>query len=160
VGQGTRFTVHLPCAPDVPAPRYRTLDASPRRLEVETVLVCDDDDDVRKLFVDVLGLRGYRILQAENGKRALEAAARHEGPIHLLVTDLVMPEVGGIELAAELRKRHPGLRVIYVSGYTEDAARLSVPLGPDTRFLAKPFLPGDLTRAVVAMLEQGAVKSG
>jgi len=153
VGQGTRFTVHLPCAPDVPPPRYRTLNATPRRLAVETVMVCDDDDDVRRLFVDVLNLRGYRILEARQGRHALDVAAEHEGPIHLLITDLVMPELGGIELATELRKRDPTLRVIYVSGYTEDADRLAEPLGPNTRFLAKPFLPGDLTRVVFGMLE-------
>jgi CheY-like chemotaxis protein len=156
LGEGTRFTVHLPCARDLPAPRYQAVDAAPRRLEGETVLVCEDDDDVRRLLVDVLNLRGYRLLEARNGSDALVVAARCEGPIHVLVTDLVMPELGGIELATQLRKRDPALRVIYTSGYTEDADRLSDPLGPNTRFLAKPFLPGDLTRAVFAMLEQGA----
>ena len=65
-----------------------------------------------------------------------------------------MPEMGGIELATELRKRYPGMRVLYVSGYTENADLLSAPLGPDTHFLPKPFLPGDLTRAVTAILER------
>jgi signal transduction histidine kinase/ActR/RegA family two-component response regulator len=154
VGMGTRFTVHLPCAHEFPAPRYRVVDAPPRNLDVETVLVCDDDDDVRRLLVDVLNLRGYRILEARQGRHALDVAAQHNGPIHLLVTDVVMPQLDGIELATALRNRDPGLLVIYMSGYAEDADRLSDPLGPHTRFLAKPFLPGDLTRAVFAMLKE------
>ena len=156
VAEGTRFTVYLPRAGVVPAPRYTTVIAPPNEIQFETVLVCDDDGDVRKLLVDVLSLRAYHILQARNGKHALEVAAAHGGPIHLLVTDLVMPDVGGIALATELRRKHPALRVLYVSGYTDEADLLSEPLGPDTQFLAKPFLPGDLTRAVTAMLERRA----
>jgi PAS domain S-box-containing protein len=155
-GEGACFTVHLPRATGIPAPRYASVAAAPRDIDFETVLVCDDDEGVRRLLAEVLGLRAYRILQASNGKQALEVARHHRGPIHLLVTDLVMPEIGGMELAAELRRRDPALRVLYVSGYTEDAATLSEPLAPNTRFLAKPFLPGDLTSAVFSMLEQRA----
>jgi PAS domain S-box-containing protein len=151
---GTKFTVYLPRARDVPVERYAAESAQPQDLQFETVLVCDDDDDVRKLLVDVLSLRAYRILQARNGKHALEIAGAHDGPIHLLVTDVVMPELDGVALASALRRAHPALRVLYVSGYTDDAAILSAPLGPDTQFLAKPFLPGDLTRAVIGMLER------
>jgi DNA-binding NtrC family response regulator len=155
-GQGARFTVHLPRASGIQPPRYASVAAAPRDIDFETVLVCDDDEGVRRLLAEVLGLRAYKILQASNGKQAVEVAGRHRGPIHLLVTDLVMPEMGGMELAAELRRRDPALRVLYVSGYTEDAATLSEPLGPNTCFLAKPFLPGDLTSAVFSMLEQRA----
>lgn len=93
------------------------------------------------------------VIEARNGKQALERAAAHEGRIHLLVTDLAMPELGGVELAAELRRRYPGLHVLYVSGYSENAELLSEPLGRDTHFLAKPFMPGDLTRAMFSLLE-------
>jgi CheY-like chemotaxis protein len=79
---------------------------------------------------------------------------KHEGKLHLLVTDVAMPGMGGVELAAELRKTHPSLAVLYVSGYTENATLLSAPLGPHTYFLAKPFLPGDLTRLVSSIIEQ------
>jgi PAS domain S-box-containing protein len=154
VGTGSRFAVYLPRSQAAPPPRYATVEAVPRDITVQTVMVCDDDDDVRTLLAALLRLRAHDILQARNGKHALEVAAAHPGPIHLLVTDLVMPEVGGLELAAELRRRHPGLRVLYVSGYTEDAAALSEPLGPHTQFLAKPFVPGDLTRVVFKMLER------
>jgi two-component system cell cycle sensor histidine kinase/response regulator CckA len=156
VGRGTTFTIHLPHG-TVPAPvRSLVEDAPPRDARFETVLVCDDDEDVRELLVAVLGLRAYSILKANNGKHALEVARQHQGRIHLLVTDVAMPGLGGIELAAELRKRDPTLKVLYISGYTDDADRLSAPRGPGTHFLPKPFLPGDLTRAVSSILEDAA----
>ena len=122
----------------------------------ETVLVCDDDDDVRELLTRVLGLRAYSVLSARSAREALEIVRRQEGKVHLLVTDVAMPEMGGIELAAEVRKAHPSLAVLYISGYTENAALLSAPLGPNTYFLAKPFLPGDLTSLVSSILERPA----
>ena len=145
VGEGTSFIVYLPRGQG-PAQetRYSAEPVPPRDLRVETVLVCDDDDDVRKLLIDLLGFRAYRVLEARNGRQALERVRAHQGPIHLLVTDLVMPELGGVELAAQLRQRDPGLRVLYVSGYAQNVELLSEPLGPTTHFLAKPFLPGDL----------------
>jgi PAS domain S-box-containing protein len=154
LGEGTTFTVFLPHGSEPLAPHYAAVDAAPRDIFIRTVLVCDDDEDVRRLLVDVLRLRAHAVLHASSGARALEVAACHDGPIDLLITDLVMPGMGGIELATELRQRRPALRVLYVSGYTEDTATLSEPLGPHTRFLAKPFLPGDLTRAVFSILEE------
>jgi PAS domain S-box-containing protein len=153
VGDGTTFRVFLPRGQNRPKTRYSAEPVPPRDLALETVLLCDDDDDVRRLLVDVLGFRAYHVIEARNGKQALERAAAHAGRIHLLVTDLVMPELGGIELAQQLRLRHPALRVLYVSGYSENAELLSEPLGRHTLFLAKPFLPGDLTRAVFSLLE-------
>jgi two-component system cell cycle sensor histidine kinase/response regulator CckA len=154
VGFGTTFTILLPRAQVVAAPARPVVEiAPPMNTSFETVLVCDDDDDVREMLVGILRLRGYPILTARNGRHALEVARAHQGPIHLLLTDLAMPEIGGIELGAELRKRDRGLKVLYISGYTEDADLLSMPLGADTHFLPKPFLPGDLTRTVFSILE-------
>jgi CheY-like chemotaxis protein len=153
VGAGTTFSIYLPRANEAcPKARYATEPAPPRSVDFETVLVCDDDEGVRKLLLDVLEFRAYTILEAKNGRHALEVAERHRGPIHLLITDVVMPELGGVELATELRKAHPDIAVLYLSGYTEEPQQLSVPLGPRTRFLAKPFLPNDLTSAVFSML--------
>jgi hypothetical protein len=116
--------------------------------------VCDDDDDVRKLLSGILRLRGYTILEARSGKHALSVAAEHRRPIHLLITDLVMPELGGLDLASAMRTRNPALRVLFVSGYTDQADLLADTLRPHARFLAKPFAPGELTRAVFALLER------
>jgi CheY-like chemotaxis protein len=158
LGEGTTFTIHLPRGSHTMEARsYTAVDGTPREVPFETVLVCDDDDDVRRLLVEILRLRAYTILEARTGKHALEIAAAYRAPIHLLVTDLVMPELGGVDLAAEMRKRDPALRVLLVSGYTERDDVLSQPYGPHTRFLAKPFAPGELTRAVFALLEAPAV---
>ena len=157
VGEGTTFTVYLPRATELPdAPRYASQPAVPDAPAFETVLVCDDDDGVRQLISDVLSLRAYRVLSAKNGRHALSVAEAHEEEIHLLVTDIVMPEMGGIELAQLLKERHPQLRVLLVSGYSEDPLALSAPRAPHTHFLAKPFAPGDLTRLVCTILEQRA----
>lgn len=153
VGKGTRFTVLLPRAGTVvkhtPPPRY---EAQPQPIRFETVLVCDDDDDVRQLLVDLLRIRAYQVLEARDGLHALAVAAAHGGSIDLLITDLVMPEFGGAELSRRLRAHHPKLRVLYVSGYTEDSEVLSGALDEGTMFLSKPFLPGDLVGKVNALL--------
>jgi two-component system cell cycle sensor histidine kinase/response regulator CckA len=94
------------------------------------------------------------VLSADDGRHALELAARNGGPIDLLITDVVMPGLGGQELARELRQVHPGLRVLYLSGYTDDVASLSQTLDERTRFLAKPFLPAQLTQLVASLLER------
>jgi CheY-like chemotaxis protein len=155
MGAGTTFSIYLPRGSELrPKTRYAAEPAPPRSVDFETVLVCDDDEGVRKLLLDVLEFRAYRILEGRNGRHALEVAERHRGPLHLLITDVVMPELGGVELATELRKLHPDLAVLYLSGYTEEPQQLSVPLGARTRFLAKPFLPGDLTSAVFSLLER------
>jgi signal transduction histidine kinase/ActR/RegA family two-component response regulator len=154
VGRGTVFTILLP-----PSRENRTTarpkpeSAPPKTSHFETVLVCDDEPDVRELVARVLGLRAYTVLSAGSGAEALSIAGRHQGPIHLLVTDVAMPEMDGIRLASELRKVHRQVAVLYISGYTENAEKLSVPRGPNTHYLAKPFLPGDLTSLVSSILE-------
>jgi len=159
-GAGTTFTVLLPRARVSAAVVPSAIpDHSPVTSRYETVLVVDDNDDVRALLVGILRLRAYEILTARNGRHALAVAADHPGPIHLLLTDVAMPELGGIELAQALRETRPALKVLFTSGHTEHAEVLSSPLGPDTHFLPKPFMPGDLTHAVVALLE-GAPPSG
>ncbi|HVY29551.1 MAG TPA: ATP-binding protein [Polyangiaceae bacterium] len=151
--RGTTFKIYVPKARDIkPRPHYAVAQVPPPAAAFETVLVCDDDEGVRKLLLDILEFRAYKVLEATNGLHALELAREHDGPIHLLITDLVMAKLGGVELAAELRKTRPELAVLYISGYTEQPELLAVPLGPRTQFLAKPFLPGDLTSAVGSML--------
>lgn len=162
VGRGTRFTVLLPRADaadknDEEPPKAAAL---PELVRFETVLVCDDDDDVRQLLVDLLRIRAYQVLEGRDGAHALEVAAAYAGDIDLLITDLVMPEFGGVELARRLRARHPKLRVLYVSGYTDDRQLLSGELEAGTLFLSKPFMPADLVCAVSSLLvEPGSTPS-
>jgi two-component system cell cycle sensor histidine kinase/response regulator CckA len=158
---GTTFTVLLPRASAIErrasAPRVE----APRPLpHFECLLVCDDDDEVRELLASVLRIRAYKVLEARNGQHALEVAAKHGGPIDLLITDLIMPELNGTQLAAELRKIQPDLKVLFISGYTQDEKVLSGSLDPGAQFLAKPFLPGELARAVHGMLAIGDDVSG
>jgi CheY-like chemotaxis protein len=155
VGVGTTFDIYLPRARELPAPpRYAAESAPPRELAFETVLGCDDDEGVRQLIADVLGFRAYSVLQANSGAQALELSKRHPDRIHLLITDLVMPGLSGVALARELRARDPSLKVLYISGYSDDPAGLTATLGEHAHFLAKPFLPGDLTQAVCSILEK------
>jgi CheY-like chemotaxis protein len=103
------------------------------------VLLAEDEDAVRNLAMYLLRHCGYQVLVASSGTEALEVAARHAGPIHLLVTDVVMPKMGGRQLAEALRPTHPGLRVLYLSGYTDDAMLRRGVLEPGAAFLEKPF---------------------
>ena len=153
MGKGTTFTIYLPHATVPPRERAVVEEPQLRNGSWETVLVCDDDDDVRKLVVEVLRLRAYTILSARSGEHALEVARKHGGPIHLLVSDLAMPGLGGLELGAQLRSRDPSLRVLYISGYNDGADRLASPREPGVHFLPKPVLPADLTSAVSQILE-------
>ena len=153
---GTTFEIYLPRATELPAQPVRSGPQLPitNAGQFETVLVCDDDDEVRQLIANVLSLRGYTVLQAHGAKQALAIATAYERPIQLLVTDLVMPELDGIELAEQLRRHQRRMSVLYISGYTERVSLLADQLDLDTQFLQKPFLPSDLTHRVCAMLER------
>jgi PAS domain S-box-containing protein len=153
VGKGTTFTIYLPHATVPPRERAVVEEPQLRNGSWETVLVCDDDDDVRKLVVEVLRLRAYTILSARSGEHALEVARKHGGPIHLLVSDLAMSGMGGLELGEQLRSRDPSLRILYISGYSDGADRFASMRAPGVHFLPKPFLPCDLTSAVSGILE-------
>jgi two-component system cell cycle sensor histidine kinase/response regulator CckA len=160
LNRGTTFRIFLPRARTSSAVCRPATHPSRPRLSLETLLVVDDDQGVRKLLVDLLSPRAHRILEACNGKDAIAVARQHPGSIHLLITDLVMPELGGIELAAELRRTDPSLRVLYLSGYADDAAWVEKMREPGTHFLPKPFLPGDLLLAVRQILEDTATATG
>jgi PAS domain S-box-containing protein len=156
-GKGTRFTVLLPQASaKVRQQSQAHHEAPPQQIRFETVLVCDDDAAVRQLLVDLLRIRAYEVLEGCDGRHALQLAEAHAGRIDLLITDLIMPELGGTELAQRLRTRHPDLRVLYVSGYTDDSELLAGGMDERAAFLAKPFLPGDLVQAVHGLLADTA----
>jgi nitrogen-specific signal transduction histidine kinase len=144
-GQGTIFSVYLPQAPEgaeaLPAP----LRAVPRPAK-ETILVVEDEDGVRALVREVLRRQGYAVLEAGDGPTALNLAATHDGPIHLLVSDCVLPHLSAGELAERLRERYPDLRVLYVSGYASNHADDEAP------FLQKPFSPATLASVVRELL--------
>jgi two-component system cell cycle sensor histidine kinase/response regulator CckA len=154
VGVGTTFKVYLPRA-DAPAAADATgpVQAAVTR-GTETLLVAEDEPAVRALTCHVLRSAGYTVLEAETGEEAVRVADRHAGPVHLLVTDVVMPGGGGRELAETLAERHPGARVLFLSGYTADAVVRHGILGERADFLQKPFTPAALARKVREVLDR------
>jgi two-component system, cell cycle sensor histidine kinase and response regulator CckA len=155
-GAGTTFRVYLPRAEGpVGEPKAGSGAPAPRR-GAETVLLVEDDPAVRALNRHVLAGCGYTVVEAGDGDEAWRAAVRHAGgPIHLLVTDVVMPGQGGRALAERLLERHPGLKVLYVSGYTDDAVVRHGVLREAMNFLQKPFTPTALAHRVREVLDRG-----
>jgi PAS domain S-box-containing protein len=147
-GAGTRFTVWLPRDPGGPEPMRAPAPAPPQGGH-ETLLLVEDDPQVRAIAARVLSARGYRVLQAADGLEALRAAEAHPGAISLLVTDVVMPGLGGRGLADTLRERRPELPVLFLSGYPEGG------LETGASFLQKPFTPDQLAAAVRQLLDAG-----
>ena len=119
----------------------------------ETVLIAEDDTILLPLVRGLLEKLGYRVLEAANAAEALEGARRHRGPIHLLVADVVMPGASGRDLARELNETRPETKVLYVSGYTDDAIVHHGMLEEGLNFLQKPFTPGALARKVREVLD-------
>jgi PAS domain S-box-containing protein len=153
VGAGTTFRIYLPRL-DQPATveRPQAAPAVPPRGE-ETVLLAEDEDAVRALVRHVLQGCGYTVLEGRDGAEALRVARRHQGPIALLVTDVVMPRLSGREVAERLTAMYPGLKVLFLSGYTDDAVMRHGIQEAEVHFLQKPFSPAALVRKVREVLE-------
>ena len=154
-GQGATFRVHLPpgtarAGEAAPAPRP----PEPAGLRgSETILLVDDDEGVRRLLRTLLRRQGYEVLEAQGGGDALVISEQHPSDIHLLLTDMVMPRVSGAQLAARLAAGRPAMKVLYMSGYTDDPAVREGALGPDAAFIHKPFTPEALLRKVREALD-------
>jgi PAS domain S-box-containing protein len=124
----------------------------------ETILLVEDALRVRAVVREILEMSGYRVLEARHGAEAIEISERHRGPIHLMVTDVVMPQMSGRELAQRLLPLRPDMRVLYMSGYTDDAIVRHGVLGAGMAFLSKPFTPDALALKVREVLEAGPQK--
>jgi PAS domain S-box-containing protein len=148
VGKGTTFKIYLPVVEEgvevepVPAAEPVSLVGS------ETVLLVEDEGAVRALSRSILERYGYTVLEAGSGKEGLDVARQYPLPIHLVLTDVVMPEMGGSDLATRLEALRPGVRVLYMSGYTDDAVVRHGLLEKGRVFLQKPFTPETLARKV------------
>ena len=159
-GRGSTFTVYLPRVDEASTPATAVATPAAERQGTETILLVEDEVGVRALARDVLTMRGYTVLEATNGSAALRIAAQAAGPIHLLLTDVVMPGLNGRETADRLKVSHPDMRVLYMSGYTDDAIVHHGVLGPGTALLPKPFTPPVLARKVREMLDAPAAPKG
>jgi PAS domain S-box-containing protein len=156
---GTRFRIWLPLAdPDELVSIGAEL---PELAEVVadalTVLLVEDEPAVRDVVAEMLTRAGYTVLTAESGTAALALSADHDGPIDLLVTDVVMPGMSGTEVARLISEQRPGTRTLFVSGYNEEAIRHQGVLAPGTGFLEKPFSGSDLTGKARELLEAAPV---
>ncbi len=138
-GQGTTFTVYLPRAEAPAVPSRRPTKKRVRAKAAETVLVVEDDVAVRALIRNVLRADGYTVLDAGDMDQAVELSKKHDGPIHLLLTDVVLPRMGGRAVAETLLAVRPDLKVVYMSGYTDDAIVHHGVLDPGTAFIQKPI---------------------
>ncbi len=151
VGRGTTFHIYLPLTEAaaeqqaVPVPDT-ALGGS------ETILLVEDEESVRQLVRDTLVGKGYHVIESDNGESGLAAALKHKGKIDLVITDVVMPGMGGREMVKQLAQSRPGARVLYLSGYTEDAIISDGSIESGTAFLQKPFTLQNLSRKVREVL--------
>jgi PAS domain S-box-containing protein len=159
VGQGTTFRIYLPCA------EVKGSSLSPRAFPPgvpitprgsETILLVEDAVEVLRLEAEALSAQGYRVLTAGNGLEALEVSKACNGFIDLLITDLVMPKMGGVDLVEQLRPQRPGMQVLYVSAYADRPLVEQIMAEETVAFLGKPFTVEDLNRKVRTLLEDRA----
>jgi signal transduction histidine kinase/CheY-like chemotaxis protein len=152
-GQGATFTIYLPRVDDPVSEVESSVASDAAGRGSETILVVEDETPVRALVAEMLQASGYTVLMAADPAAALELSDRHPGPIHLLLTDVVMPEMSGPELRQRLKSLRPRTRVLYMSGYTDEALGRHGVLEPGTFLLQKPFSIGALGQKVREVLD-------
>lgn len=158
-GRGTTFRIVLPAVHATSiGPTTGVVSVAPRG--VETVLVVEDERGVRNVACSILEIQGYAVLVAATGAEAVRIIAEHPGPIDLLLTDVVMPDLGGRALAEVVRRSRPEVRVLYMSGYTDDAVVRSGVASSTDWFVQKPFTPLTLARRVREVLDGPAASAG
>jgi PAS domain S-box-containing protein len=153
-GRGSEFKIYFPRVESGADLDQSIAQPELARLGTETLLLAEDDDIVRILIAEVLRGYGYHVLEASGPAEALLIGERHPGPIHLLVSDVVMPEMTGPELSSRLRKLRPETKVLYMSGYTDSSVVQQRMLGEARNFIPKPFVPDALVRRVREILDQ------
>lgn len=152
LGEGTTFRIFLPRHIPLPAETAaKAPDAEPRTADLTgrgTVLLVEDEEAVRAFAARALASRGYQVVEAATGVEALSAMEKNGGDVDIVVSDVVMPEMDGPTLLKELRRRHPNMKVIFISGYAEEAFKKNLPEGERFTFLPKPFSLKELVAAV------------
>jgi len=151
-GQGTTFRIYLPRVEEAAEPMGTIKTTLPENGGSETVLLVEDEESVRQLVRETLEAKGYKVIEAEDGEVAMQKLNELHEHLDMLITDVVMPGMSGRELAARLSATHPHTRVLYLSGYTEDAIVHEGVLEPGTAFLQKPFTLQMLSRKVRQVL--------
>ena len=154
-GTGTTFRIYFPegMGSTLEASNHQHTQAEVASRGNEVVLLAEDEEGVRMLVNQILVKNGYTVLEAKNGKEALRLAGQYSSPIHVLVTDVVMPEMGGVDLARKLRQTHPETKVLFVSGYPSHSEFRKEAMTGEVEFLPKPLSPSGLTSKVRAILD-------
>jgi CheY-like chemotaxis protein len=154
-GTGTTFKIYLPRLNSVPETETveEKTSGPPNVVQGATILLVEDEPSLRMLARNVLQRAGYKVYEAANGVEALKVARQPDCVPDLLLTDIIMPEMSGLELADRLQRKWPGLAVLYTSGYTDHALLDRNALQPDTPFLQKPYVPASLLEHVARTLE-------
>ncbi|HTI50660.1 MAG TPA: PAS domain S-box protein [Planctomycetaceae bacterium] len=153
-GEGTTFKIYLPRT-DAESKRVKEIPTQKRDIPTgtETILLVEDEPVIRDLAKSVLRRCGYEILEASDGRGALEQASRHEGPLHLLITDVAMPHLGGSQLAQQLKRSRPEMKVLFISGYAEQEVIRHGIHTAETPLLQKPFFLSTLASKVREVLD-------
>jgi len=151
-GAGTTFKIYWPVAEETAESRPSAVPAAPARGGHETVLVVEDEPGIRKLVCRALTLAGYTVLEARSAAQASEIAGTHSGAIHLVLTDVVLPDAGGVEIGERVRAARPDCKLLYMSGYTDDTIAYQGAL-EGAPFLEKPFSGETLVRRVREVLD-------
>jgi CheY-like chemotaxis protein len=154
IGRGTSFKIYLPRVDQVVERISPVLSASEAPRGTETILLAEDEQDVREVAREFLESGGYTVIEARDGTEALKLAEKHVGALDMLITDMVMPGMTGQELAARLAEKRAGLRVLYMSGYSEQVALESAQGRSSMHLLTKPFSRWALLRSVYEILKQ------
>lgn len=152
-GKGTTFKIYLPRVEESAEEYKRPVPSGDLSKGSETILLVEDDELVRKLARDVLETSGYRVLEAANGEAALAICEQNEDVIHLLLSDVVMPKLSGRDVANRLQSLHPEMRIVYMSGYANNAIVHHGVLDEGTWFIQKPFSPHELAQKVREVLD-------
>jgi len=153
VGRGSLFTVYLPRVEEADEGRVEVEPPSKTACGSETVLIVEDEQEVRRLAAEVLEAAGYQVLEAASGEEALAILDRHDGPLDLVIADVVMPGSSGWNVALSVRERRPETRVLFVSGYTEHPGIERALAQSEIALLAKPFTCDLLLETVRGVFE-------
>jgi CheY-like chemotaxis protein len=151
MGRGSTFKIYLPVATGDAEPPPPPVDVQALR-GTETVLVVEDQSDVRGVIAKTLSHYGYTVRAVANGPEAIATAQAHEGPLHVMLTDVVLPGASGREIARQVVATRPSVRVLYMSGYTDDVIVQHGVLEPGLAFLQKPFTGDALARRIREVL--------
>ncbi|HEX2999248.1 MAG TPA: ATP-binding protein, partial [Armatimonadota bacterium] len=160
IGEGTTFTILLPAVEcEMAAAKSAEVEDTAARQGGETILLVEDEPSVQEAVQEILKAYGYTVLVAGSGAEAIRVSAEFSGTIHLLLTDVVMPGMNGCDVAHRLSALRPGIRVLFISGYTDDAVLVQEVREEDAAFLNKPFLPQVLARKIREVLESPAPRA-